>query len=373
MLLGSLSVPRQGGEVSVDWGTFPDAALRKLRSLLDRVDYASLAPLPWFGMRYRCPFHDAWVERRMAKGIALPLACHSRPSRFTGSLPTELQRVRRLFWLHEEIDDQEGCEELLEAGLLRKRDGKLSSLVQIVSLAGGRYVMGSVPDLSPGEFVYLGDDTGRLLEEVRLRGARGGRFLDLCCGGGGVSLGCGPDFSTVTGLDLNPNGIALARSNAILNGRPDYEYRVSNLFESAHGTYDWIVGNPPALPTISRATMFAYGGNASTDLTQRLLEELPTYLAAGGQALLLTFSPAWRLWDIANRVLPRDVSLDYRVVARFHPGLPDVSVLDHVMLAIHRDGKGTRIRQNPTPGDRLRQLRAPFLQAEKLVPRLPSG
>ena len=357
----------------VDWGDFSEPALGSLRRVLDRVDYARLAPLPWFGMRYRCPFHDAWVARRLAQGLALPLACHSRPSLFLRSLPSELLRLRRLFWLHEEIADEGGLEDLIEAGLLCKREGRLSSLLQIASLAGGRYVMGSVPERSPGEFVYLGDDTGRLLEELRQRGARGGRFLDICCGGGGVSLGCGQDFATVTGLDLNSNAIALARSNAILNGCPAYDYRVSNLFEGATGSYDWIVGNPPALPTVSRETMFAYGGDASTDLTHRLLEELPAHLAPGGRALLLTFSPGRRLWDIAKRILPKDFSLDYKVVARFHPHLPGISVLDHVMLTIERDGKGTRCSRERNLGERLRQWRAPFLKVETLVARLPIG
>ena len=283
--------------------------------------------------------------------------------------------LHRLFWQQGEIEAEDCFEPLVAEGIVERQEDKLRSLIDIACLpsaSGPCFLMSSIPRRSPGEFVYLGDDTGLLLDEMGGR-VRGGRLLDMCCGGGGLGLGLGEDFAGVDGVDLNPTAVALARSNALLNRRSParYRYRQGDLWQGLEGTFDWIIGNPPALPLVSRGTMFAYGGAASTELTRRLLEGLPSHLAEGGQALLLTFSPGNRLWEESCSLLPPALSLHYRVRARFRLGHPEIPVLDHVYVEVRRDGHGTRQYSGPGWVDRLRQWSPPWAHAEEVIPRLP--
>lgn len=334
------------------WGEFEPATLEALRSLLDRADYRVTQRLPAFPCRSVQPLRELATLARYLRGTLPPL----RLSAFRAGYWRHLERrspraleLYRLFFLHQEIAFRDELAPLVEAGLLEGRD-RVRSLVQ-VAVVHDRYVLSSVAGRSPGEYVYLGDDSARLCGLVRELPPRG-RALDLCCGCGVVSLTLPAGYSEVVGLDLNPNAVALARSNALLN-RVKARFLESDMWEAAEGRFDLVVGNPPALPLESSDPdlRFAAGGPG---LTLRAVEGLEEHLAADGRCLLLTFSSG-ELYDAVADRLGGDFSLDYRVEQVFLGGK-----LEHVLLEIRRDGTGTRRRHPLSAGRRLSGLTLPF-------------
>jgi methylase of polypeptide subunit release factors len=333
--------------------------LPRLRELLLAAGYQRTASLPAFSSKHVHPLADRLVARRIAAGNPLPLACHSRPSRFLAALPAALQRWYRVLYLHEQVPCG-GLEELLELGLVESiGEGLCQSRYQLTAV-GERFIFSSIPGRTPGAFVYLGDDSGHLIEAAR--GLARGRIMDICCGCGVVGLAL--PGTEVEGLDANPAGIELAGWNASLNNSPMIA-RQSDLWSEARGCYDFVIGNPPALPLTDPHPdlLFARGGSHPTDLTCRTVEGLHRHLAPGGRCLLLSFSVGHQLWDDLQAVLAPSWSLQLRVRAS-HP-LPVGRWLHHLWIDIRNDGQGRRQRLGPSLEQRLLNWHWPLLRAEK--------
>ena len=342
---------------------FVDHVLTTLRHFLDQAGFRHLARIPPFRTRGVYPVHDWYVGRRAHQGRPLPLAAHSDPLSF-GCPP-----LYELFVRH-------GCVSvdlppvLEDAGFVRScGDGSWESLYHIapiVSAAGPLAILSSIPNRSPGEFVYLGDDTGMLIEAAsRLSGQ--GRALDVCCGCGAVGLSLPAQWTSVVGADLNEDALRLAAWNRRLNGvsRPVH-YVLSDLYTEVDGTFDLVVGNPPALPDFGaslseRADLrFAAGGSTPTRLTVEAVQGLQSRLRPGGQALLLTFSLGEQLWNDLQGVLSREFSLTYHVRESFR--LQQGASLHHVWIHIRRDSRGRWFRRGPTLWERLCRLDRPWSQ-----------
>ncbi len=92
-------------------------------------------------------------------------------------------------------------------------------------------------------------DTECLVEYV-LNFSEGGDVLDLCTGSGciGVSLAVLGKFSNVALSDISERALAVAERNAGMNGA-DVRLIHSDLFREIEGMFDWIVSNPPYIPT----------------------------------------------------------------------------------------------------------------------------
>lgn len=118
------------------------------------------------------------------------------------------------------------------------------------------------------------------------------RILDLCTGSGCIALALAHEFpqSTVIGIDINPEAIALAEENRQKLGLNNCSFILSDLFEAVRGnTFDIIVANPPyisidELPSLapsvrnfeSHQALFAQ--NNGYALIERIISEAPHYL-----------------------------------------------------------------------------------------------
>lgn len=316
------------------WGTFPADRLAELRARLDRGEYWRTRQLPAYPTREIFPLHDlayAWQHRR---GRAPELGSCSHPSRYHrafAALHPEAFRLYRLWFLHYPEDEPD------LPGLLEDH----KALAQVAAL-GETYILSSIPHRSPGEFVYLGDDSAFLIAQAHRLGGRG-RALDMACGCGVIALNLPPGYGPVEGLDLCETAIRLAHSNRLLNRRPELSFAVSDLWEKASGRYDLVIGNPPALPV---GPLFARGGSADpAELTLRLVAGLEHHLAAGGVCLLTSFSASGRLWEQLE--LPSGWSLTYVIRERIRLTDPAMPFIDQVFLRIEHDGRGRRVRRGP--------------------------
>ena len=120
-----------------------------------------------------------------------------------------------------------------------------------------------------------------LLVEVALSLGRGARVADVGTGSGAVALALKeerPDLSVV-GVDLSPDALAVARSNAAALGL-DVEFVQADLLEGVPGPFDAVLSNLPyvadgsALPPeieLYEPGLALFGGPDGMDPVRRLL------------------------------------------------------------------------------------------------------
>jgi release factor glutamine methyltransferase len=125
-----------------------------------------------------------------------------------------------------------------------------------------------------------------------------GRALDVCTGSGCVAIAFAKERPTwhVTGSDLSPEALEVARHNALRLGSVwNLDFRRSDLFaeiERGDG-FDLITANPPYVPLTDEPTLSPdikdhepalalYGGPDGLALIRRLVKAAPSLLAADG-------------------------------------------------------------------------------------------
>lgn len=335
------------GSIPSMWGQFSDESLDVLRTLLDKHGYAATASLPAFRTRRVYPLRDLEHAFHVWQGRAPSLSAVAYPA--LAPIPVPALLLYRCFFQHLPLDREvllDGERAILtEAGIL---DEELRARVQVAA-ARDLYLLSSIPRRSPGEFVYLGDDTGMLLDWNAE--ARGKRALDMGTGCGAVALDLSGRFESVLGVDVNETALALAESNARLNGRVAAFAR-ADVWEGVEGTFSWIAANLPALPIdpTPNLSFAAAGQQDPTVLTRRFLEQLPARLEPGGECRMLTFAPldglGDRLWREAGERLEK-LSLDYRMQDEMELDSPHFSALRHVALHVKNDGQGRRSFHRP--------------------------
>lgn len=352
------------------WGDFSDQALEVLKGLLDRCSYLETARLPGFRTRQIYPLRDLGHAWGALQGRPPSLSAVSFPRLRLRRMPPGALELHRVFFGHEPLPEgllrPEEQKTLTEAEIL----GPEGATVQIAA-ACGLYLLSSIPRRSPGEFVYLGDDTGILLDWNGQ--ARGKRALDMGTGNGAVALSLAPRFECVLGVDVNETALCLARSNARLN-RCRVDFARSDLWEGVQGRFDWITANLPALPLdpTPNLSFAAAGSQDPTVLTRRFFERLPEFLQAG-ECRMLTFSPVDaqgdRLWREAGERLGK-LSLEYRVQDEMPLASPTFRKLRHVAVRVLCDGQARReFHEAPW----WRRLALPLLSPGRPVQRMSVG
>jgi TubC N-terminal docking domain/Methyltransferase small domain len=119
------------------------------------------------------------------------------------------------------------------------------------------------------------------------------RAIDLGTGSGIHAVLAADHCTSVIGADINQRAIAFAKFNAILNGKSNAEFILSDLFKSIDGTCDLLLANPPYAPdsAAKAGDNFWSGGVEGTDLLRRIVEALPARLDQDGTAHLIALYP----------------------------------------------------------------------------------
>jgi release factor glutamine methyltransferase len=128
----------------------------------------------------------------------------------------------------------------------------------------------------------------------------GKRVLEIGCGCGIASLSAAKADSAneVVGVDINPAAVECSRHNAWRNGAKNASFLRSDLFSAVLASeFDYILFNPPYLPTTRReklrleAENAAYdGGRSGLQTFMRFAAEARKHLACGGRAAVIATS-----------------------------------------------------------------------------------
>lgn len=147
-------------------------------------------------------------------------------------------------------------------------------------------------DIDIAAEVYNPCDDSFLLVKV-LEVSPGERLLDMGTGTGIVALHAAKAGAWATAVDINPNAVACARTNALKNDLK-VETLQSDLFEKVQGLYDIITFNPPYLPEKGTPSSWAErawsGGADGAEVVVRFLEDAWRFLAPGGRIYIILSS-----------------------------------------------------------------------------------
>lgn len=185
---------------------------------------------------------------------------------------------------------------LRDAALLQEQGALLRSRVRF-SLLGEQLYAHSAYPTAEADAVFFGPDTYRFASLIeselqRQQLPRGGRILDVGCGGGpGGMVAAHASASSRPQLvlaDINPQALVHARANAALAGLERARFAQSDLYATVEGEFDLIVANPPYLVDASARTYRHGGGPLGGGLSERIVAEGLPRLAPGGRLVLYT-------------------------------------------------------------------------------------
>lgn len=125
------------------------------------------------------------------------------------------------------------------------------------------------------------------------------KVLDLCTGSGaiGISIANYVENCQVTVSDISKSALEIAKKNALQNQVENkIKFVASNLFEKIEGTFNYIVSNPPYIPTsmvkelskeVQKEPKLALdGGKEGLDFYKIILKQVSKYLTPKGFLLL---------------------------------------------------------------------------------------
>ena len=260
----------------------------------DRLGLADITDLKWQAV-------PIYREERLAERDALTLAIEL--FLLQGSVPSE--ELHRLFSAPRlEILLRTGVLSIDPAGLARAR----ASLFPVGDrLIFSDHAWHKLPH--PGyktvpsdQVMFVGRDSRWLARATVRRPVR--RSLDLCTGSGIQALLAAAHSERVLAVDINPRAARCARFNAQVSGAANVEVIVGNLFDplGAAERFDLITANPPFVPSPLDELQFRDGGRSGEAIQQRIVRDLPRYLAPGGMAQMVTELGEREDEPIVNRV-----------------------------------------------------------------------
>jgi release factor glutamine methyltransferase len=128
-----------------------------------------------------------------------------------------------------------------------------------------------------------------------------GKVLDMGTGSGiqAVSAALEDNVLHVLAVDINPAALVEAEKRAIMYGVLDrIDFQLSDLFENITGCFDWILFNPPYLPSEGEIDETSWaGGENGGDIIKRFLVDAKNYLTKNGSILMIYSSKSKLLLD----------------------------------------------------------------------------
>jgi SAM-dependent methyltransferase len=118
-------------------------------------------------------------------------------------------------------------------------------------------------------------------------------FLDLCSGSGVAALVAASRYARhAWSTDVTESSTRCAEFGRLLNGIENLTVAQGDLYQAAgKRTFDRIAANPPYMPSLRPAEIYAYGGEFGDEVTRRIVEGLPEYLRPGGRFYCVTAGP----------------------------------------------------------------------------------
>ncbi len=118
-----------------------------------------------------------------------------------------------------------------------------------------------------------------------------GKVLDMGTGSGiqAITAALKRQVTEVVAVDVNPLALELMEKNARKAGVRDKIRLVkSNLFQDISGKFDWIVFNPPYLPSEGGIDEWSWaGGEKGSEIIEKFLEKAQSYLEKEGKILMV--------------------------------------------------------------------------------------
>ena len=126
------------------------------------------------------------------------------------------------------------------------------------------------------------EDTFLLAENLAVKD--GDVVLDMGTGTGLIALLMARKARSVSGVDINPIAVELAKENARLNNIKNVEFRVSDLFENVSGEFDLITFNAPYLPGEPEEPidLALVGGKTGREVLDRFIDAVAGHLKPNG-------------------------------------------------------------------------------------------
>ncbi len=142
-----------------------------------------------------------------------------------------------------------------------------------------------------------------------------GKILEIGCGTGIVSLSAAAanPQNQVTGVDINQEAAKCSEKNATTNNLSNCKFFRSDLFSNVKGKFNFILFNPPYLPTTRKeklsleAENAAYdGGVSGLEVFRRFSEKAPYFLLEKGKVTVIATSLNKGIEKTANQ-LEKDI------------------------------------------------------------------
>jgi release factor glutamine methyltransferase len=143
------------------------------------------------------------------------------------------------------------------------------------------------------KFVYKPREDSFLLAKFVQKLVKG-KVLDMGTGSGiqAVTAALKPEVSKVFAIDINPYALESTKNRAIQEGvQKKIKLIHSDLFENVSGKFDWIIFNPPYLPSEGKIDELSWvGGEKGSEIIERFLESAWNFLNLNGSILLICSS-----------------------------------------------------------------------------------
>lgn len=228
---------------------------------------------------------DGAKERLDEKGIDEPLAHAELIAAFV------LNKSRTYIRAYRQNVIYEKEENLFNKIVEEKLSGK-----PLAHIIGEAEFMGRLFSVGPTVLIPR-PETEELVEETvkNITGAQPSRILDLCSGSGCIAISLAFMFpaAEVTGADISPQALEVARKNAAnMNLGNRVKFIQSDLFDNIGGEFDFIISNPPYIPTeiietlspeVRKEPRLALdGGPDGLDIVRKIIANACAHLKTGG-------------------------------------------------------------------------------------------